>query len=176
MNSRVLFALAVVLAASPTIAAAQAPRFSIQAAAGTDIRDGGDNQSLSFGFSPDERWDVLIGAQRIHLPTKVSQFGATRGGTVTFFGGEVRFLPFTLSRFSPYLLASLGRGKSRLNVDETFPNPVTNDAFLLFFGGGVHVPVTPRFVLFSDLRFGIWGERDVIVLNTPVRGGVAWRF
>lgn len=103
-------------------------------------------------------------------------FSATRGGTTTFISGEVRFLFFTFNRGSPYALASAGYGKSRPNVNDIFPDRVTNDATLVFFGGGVRIAVTERLSAFADIRFGIQGERDSIIGLTPVRGGVAWRF
>jgi hypothetical protein len=150
---------------------------SIQAAAGTHLNVGGDNQSVAVGFSPHPRLDLLIGAERTHVPTEITAFGGTRGGTTTFFSGEIRFVPLTVNRVSPYLLGSAGRGTSRPNVNELFPDPVTNDAWLLlFFGGGVRVPLTARLSAVADVRFGFQGERDTIFLLVPVRGGIAWRF
>ena len=160
---------------APALAAGQGP-VSVNGAVGTQINDGGDNQSVSVGFSPHARWDLLINAERIHVPTETSQFGATRGGTSTFVSGEVRFVPLTVNRISPYVLASAGRGISRPNVNDIFPNPVENDAWLLFFGGGVRIPVTDRFSVFGDVRAGIQGELDTIGALLPVRGGIAWRF
>jgi hypothetical protein len=163
----------------PAIAAGQdAGGVTVQAAAGLhDVRIGGNTQSIAVGFAPDERWEFLFAAERTHRPTQITSFAAERGGTTTFFSGEVRFAPVTFNRVSPYVLASAGRGISRLNVNETFPNRVTNDAWLMLFGGGgIRVEVTERLSLFSDLRFGLQGESDVIVLLLPLRGGVAWRF
>jgi hypothetical protein len=160
---------------APALAAGQGP-ISVKGALGTQINEGGDNQSISVGFSPHAQWDFLINAERIHLPTDVTGFGATRGGTTTFVSGEVRFVPLTLNRISPYVLASAGRGTSRPNVNEIFPDSVTNDAWLLFVGGGVRVPMTERFSLFGDIRAGIQGELDTVGALLPVRGGVAWRF
>jgi hypothetical protein len=74
------------------------------------------------------------------------------------------------------VLASVGGGKSRPNVNDLFPGEVTNDVWLMFFGGGANIPVTTRFSLFADVRAGIQGERDTIFLLVPVRGGITWRF
>jgi hypothetical protein len=184
MKACVPFAVVVLSLAAPVVAAGQGAgtRVSVQGAVGTQINAGGDNQSVSIGFALTDRLDILVSAERSHLPTEVTTvgggaFGATRGGTTTFISGDVRFSPFTSVRISPYLLASAGRGVSRPNVNDMFPDPVTNDAWLLlFFGGGVRVPVTERLSVFADMRFGIRGERDTIALVRPVRGGVAWRF
>ena len=177
MNARVLFAVAMLSFTAPAIAAAQGagPSVSLQGNVGTQINAGGDNQSVSLGFSPNRRLELLISAERIHLPTEATDFSATRGGTSTFISGEVRVAPFT-SGVSPYFLASLGRGISRPNVNDLFPDPVKNDVWLLFAGGGIRIPVTERLSAFADLRAGIQGERDTIFLLVPVRGGVAWRF
>jgi hypothetical protein len=183
MNARVLFAVSVLLCVAPAVAAGQGTgtRVSVQGAVGTDINAGGDGQSVSIGFSPHERLAILIGAERSHWPTEMTRpdatdFSATRGGTTTFISGEIRFLLVTFNRISPYVLASAGRGISRPHVNDIFPDRVTNDATLLFFGGGVRMVVTERLSAFADMRFGIQAERDSILGRAPVRGGVAWRF
>ena len=178
MNVRVLMVVCLLSAGAPAAAAAQSGEggFSVQGAAGTHLNVGGNHQSVSVGFAPNGRLDFLISAERSHLPTETTGVGATRGGTATFVSGEVRVSPFTLNRISPYVLASAGRGISRPNVNDLFPDPVTNDTWLVFFGGGVRVPMTTRLSAFADLRAGIQGERDTIGLLVPVRAGLAWRF
>ena len=183
MNARVLFAVSVLLFVAPAVAAGQGTgsRISVQGAVGTDINAGGDSQSVSIGFSPHERLEILISAERFHWPTEVTRsdatdLSATRGGTTTFISGEARFLLFTFNRVSPYVLASGGYGMSRPNVNDIFPDRVTNAATLLFFGGGVRIAVTERLSAFADIRFGIQAERDSIGGLAPVRGGVGWRF
>lgn len=179
IHVRALVALVALSAAAPAIAAGQEAvgRLSLQGAVGTHVTDGGDNQSLAVGFSPHERWEILAAAERSHWPTRVTRYGATRGGTTTFFSGEVRFIPFRVGRISPYAIASAGRGISRPNVNEIFPDRVTNDTWLvLFAGGGVRVDMSRRLSAFVDVRAGIQGERDVIRLLVPLRGGFAWRF
>jgi hypothetical protein len=183
MNTRVLFAVSVLLSVAPAGAAGQGTgsRVSVQGSAGTDINAGGDSQSVSIGFSPNGRLDILISAERAHWPTEVTRsdgrdFSATRGGTTTFVSGGVRFLLVRGNRLSPYVLASAGRGISRPNVNDLFPERVSNDATLLFFGGGVTIALSERLSAFADIRFGIQSERDSIIGLTPVRGGIAWRF
>ena len=183
MNARMLFAVSVLSSVAPAIAAGQSTgtRVSVQGAVGTDINAGGDNQSASIGISPNERLDILITAERFHWPTEVRRsdardLSATRGGTTQLISAEVRVLPFTSNRISPYVLASAGRGISRPNVNDIFPDRVTNDATVLFIGGGVRIPVTARLSAFADMRFGIQAERDSISGLAPVRGGVGWRF
>lgn len=158
------------------------PSVTIQGTYGTHLSDGGDNQSLSVGISS-PRFDFLVSAERLHQPSEVEHFedgfSATRRGTVRFISAEVRFSPFSFERASPYILAGLGRGKTRLNVNEIFPDPVTNDAALAFAGGGVRVPVVSRLSVVADLRFVLLledSEDGGIYLFGPIRAGLAWRF
>jgi hypothetical protein len=185
MTAHVVAVVSVLSLVVPAVAAAQnaGGRVSLRGAFGSSVNVGGNAQALSVGFSLGNRVDILINGERIHMPTEVTQhergFSSTRGGTTTFVSGEVQVLPFTLSRVSPYALAGVGRGISRPNVNDLFPDPVTNDAGLLFFGGGVRVPVTDRLSVFGDLRFVLQiesaGDGDLF-LFVPVRGGVVWRF
>ncbi len=179
MTARLLCAIALLPLLAPAPAAGQGAggRVSIQGAVGTHLKEGGNNGSVSAGFSPVARLELLVSAERSHWPTRVTRSAATRGGTTTFISGEVRFVPIPSARVSPYVLASAGRGVSRPNVNEIFPDRVTNEAWLLLFGGGgVRVGLTRRLSAFADLRFGIQGERDTIRLLLPVRTGIAWRF
>lgn len=178
MSARALIAVSLLSLVSPAVAAGQGTgtRLSVQGSVGTHINDGGDSQSISFGISPTAHLDILISAERSHWPTEVKASSATRGGTFTFISGEIRLLPVTFGRVSPYVLASAGGGLSRPNVNEFFRDPVTNGAWVLFGGGGVRVAATERLGVFADMRVGIQGELDTIRLLLPVRGGVAWRF
>jgi len=77
------------------------------------------------------------------------------------------------------VLAGAGRGRSRPNVNEHFPDSVSNDAVLFFGGGGVRVPLPGRFSLLADARFVLQAEDNEdasVYLFLPVRAGVAWRF
>jgi hypothetical protein len=168
----------------PALAAGQerVGRVSLQGALGTNGNVGGNTQALSVGFWVGDRIGVLVSAERIHMPTEVTQHehgvGATRGGTTRFASGEVQGVLFTSGRVSPYALAGAGRGVSRPNVNDIFPERVTNDASLLFVGGGVRVPATAHLSVFADVRFVLQLERQGagVFLFVPVRGGLAWRF
>lgn len=180
-NVRVFLMIALVLLV-PVAAAAQdrASRFSVHFGAGTMINGGGNTQSLSVGFWPAARIGFVVSAERIHLPTDVNYYAngydATRGGTTTFVAGELRWLPFTASRVSPYVFAGAGRGTARLNVNEFFPDPVSNPAMLFFFGGGLQVPAGEHLSVFADVSMTGQLERDVPYLFVPARAGIAWRF
>ena len=132
MKCRPILLPAIFSLLSPAVAAAQdSARFSVQGGVGTMLNVGANTQSVSFGFWPSERVGILVGAQRIHMPTEVEQFGdvtsVTRGGTTTFVSGELRWLPLTASRVSPYVLAyvELEEGPRVLtNVVECDPEAV----------------------------------------------------
>jgi len=186
MHSRLLVALATLSLAVPAVAAGQSnrPGVVIQGTAGTNINVGGDSQSVSAGLSLGEHLEILVSGERIYVPTKVSHFAnggqsVTRHGTATFISGEVRWAPFTFRRVSPFVLAGAGAGTSRLNVNEHFPDPVSNNARLFFVGGGVRVPVTGGLSVVADLRTVLQVEDNddaSVFLFAPVRAGVAWRF
>lgn len=179
-----LVVVSLLLLGLPAVAAAQGDvgPVSVQGAFGTNANVAGNNQSLSVGFSPGEHITFLVNAERIHLPTEVEHHehgsSATRGGTTTFVSGEIQVVPVRFSRALPYALAGVGAGQSRLNVNDLFPNPVTNTAALLFFGGGIRVPATRHLSVFADVRFTLQLERENagVFLFVPVRGGIAWRF
>ena len=185
MSARVLFATAMLSVLAPAVASGQwsGIRFGVQGALGSQIRGGGENQSLSVAVSSGERIQFLISGERIHLPTEVTRFedgySVTRHGTTRFISAELRWAPFTFSRVSPYVLAGVGRGTSHPNVNEHFPDPVSNDAALFFAGGGIRVPVTERFSVVADMRFLLQAEGTndgSVFLFLPVRAGLAWRF
>jgi len=178
LTARICIAVAI-LSASAVQAAAQGtgPRLTVLGGIGTHLNGGtgGDTESLAAGLSIG-RVDLLIGGERIHIPTDESAFGATRGGTSRFVTGEVRVSPLTFGRTSPYLLAGFGRGTSRPTVNDRFPTPVTNDAWLVFAGAGARVALTGRLSGFADVRAGVQGELDSAFLLVPLRVGLAWRF
>lgn len=170
-------------AMAPAVAQAQETGVTVQGAFGTLLNASGTDVSIGVGFWPDDRVGIIVAAERVHLPTEVTQFergfSATRGGTSTFVSGEFRFVPLRVSRVSPYGLAGAGFGSSRPNVNEQFPDPV--DSFrsgALFAGGGIHVPVNRRLSLFGDVRAMLQLEDSEagVYLFVPVRAGVAWRF
>jgi hypothetical protein len=185
MRFRLLVALATLSLAVPAVAAAQSnrPGVIVQGTAGTNINVGGNSQSLSGGISFGDHLEVLVSGERIHVPTDVDRFpngqSVTRHGTTTFISGEVRWAPFTFRRVSPFVLAGAGGGRSKLNVNEHFPDPVSNDARLFFVGGGVRVPVAGGLSVVADLR-GVLQVEDnddaSVFLFVPVRAGISWRF
>jgi hypothetical protein len=183
-NVRVLAAVVVLgMAAAGSAAADEAASpISVHGGAGVQASAGGSSQALSVGFSPSARLEFLVSAERIHLPTDVTRYehgyAATRGGTTTFISGEVRFTPLTVDRVSPYVLAGAGRGTSRPNVNDLFPDSSRSDAGLLFAGGGLYVPLAGHLSAFADLRFVLQVDRSEsgVFLFLPVRGGLAWRF
>ena len=147
----------------------------LQGSVGTNLRVWGDNEAVSIGVAPDDGHELLLSVERVHWPTQRSN-GVTRGGTTTFISGEARFIATRFTRVSPYWLVGYGRGISRPNVNETFPDPVRNSAWVAFGGGGVRKHVNAHISAFVDVRVLLEGEQDSLVLLLPVRGGMAWRF
>jgi hypothetical protein len=183
MNARLLFAVTALSLVTPAVAAGQETgiRLSIQGAIGSHIGDRGDAQSLSLGVSFGERFGVVVNAERSHVPTDVTFFeggySASRGATTRFISGEFRYAPVTYKRTSPYVIAGIGRGVSRPNVNEFFPDRVTHKVTLQVPGFGVRVLLTEHLSAFADIRFMFQsrrGEPDAGGFG-PMRGGLAWR-
>jgi len=155
-------------------------RPTVQFGVGSHAIGGGNSQSLSFGVPAGPYVNFLGSVERSHLPTEINTYehgyGATRGGTLTFVSAEVRVSPRPFTRVSPYALAGLGRGTSRPNVNELFPDRITNEATLLFLGGGLRVPLAGHLSAFVDARFVMHGERGEVGVTLPIRGGLAWKF
>jgi hypothetical protein len=183
-NVRLPLVLAVLSLVWPAVAAGQGTGIgvSVQGAVGTHIGDGGDTQSASLGVWFGKRFGVVVNAERSHVPTDVTHFedgySAARGATTRFVSGEFRYVPVTYKRISPYVIAGVGRGVSRPNVNEFFPDRVTHTVTLVFPGFGSSVRLTEHLSAFADLRVMFQsrvGEPDAGVFG-PVRGGLAWRF
>jgi hypothetical protein len=161
-----------------------ARRFSVHVVAGATLTAGNDAggnvQSVSIGYAPTPKLMVLVSGWRTHNPTNVRYFSdgssATRGGTLQFVSGEVRFALRSDARVSPYAMAGAGLGVSRPNVNEIFPDPVTNDAVVLLSGGGVVVLLGPHLRLSGEVGFLLVAEGDGIQPIMPIRAGLAWRF
>jgi hypothetical protein len=66
-------------------------------------------------------------------------------------------------------ISPAGRGISRPNVNEIFTDPVDNDAFLWFGGGGVRVAVAGGLSAFADVRIGFQTERECAGVLTKDR-------
>lgn len=96
---------------------------------------------------------------------------------MTFVGGELRLAVLPADRVSPYAIVGIGAGVSHPNVNAEFPDRVTNDLRVVYFGGGLRVPLGRRFSLLGDVRAMLALEGDEGLLAVwPVRAGVAWRF
>lgn len=153
-------------------------RLSLQVAAGPTLTlvGGGNVLSAAFGYSLGSRLELLLNVERNHVPFQL--YGSsTRGGTLTFVSGEVRFALRPAGRVSPFALAGAGGGVSRPNVNAEFPDRVRNHLRVLYIGGGVRVPLRRGFSLVGDARCMIGLEGYDGVLGVwPVRAGVAWRF
>ena len=153
----------------------------LQGSAGPTLNDPGHSLAAGIGFTPNSRLTVLVDLERTHLSSTFSSDGrgggsAFRGGTVTFVAAELRAGLRPRDRVTPYVLGGFGVGVSRPNVNETFPDPVTNHVRAFFFGGGIHVPVGERLSIFGDARMTIGNEGGELLAIAPVRAGVAWRF
>lgn len=178
MNIRVHLAALALLAIVPAMAAGQEPpgAISLQGTLGAQLGPGGHGESVALGISPSRRLTILVGAERLHTPTERSAQGATRGGTSTLVTGELRIVLVPRAGLSPYVSLGFGRGISRPNVNDIFPDPVRNTTGILFLGAGVRADLTPRISASADVRLGFQAERDTLGLVVPVRGGLAWRF
>lgn len=176
-HSRVLLFLVLLLA--PGIADAQS--FGLYGSAGPTITDAGNSFGVGAGLSPTSRLSFVFGFERTHLSSRTTRDRDTvsnfRGGTLSLGTAEVRFAPFGRGRVGPFALAGIAAGVSRPNVNDVFPDPVTNDVRAFFFGGGIDVPLGDRLSVFADARMTVGTEGyDGIVAVAPLRAGVVWRF
>lgn len=155
-------------------------KFSVGVGVGSHVNDGGDAEAVSFGFSPVPRLRFGVNVERNYVPTRVDryQFGysTTRGGTLTFVSGEIRYELGPFGRVSPFVLGGGGAGRSRLNVNEYYPDPITNDAQVMFAGGGVAVSLNRSLAITVDAKFMIIGENSETGAMLPIRAGLTWRF
>ena len=184
---RVLLILTLLfLPAGAAPANAQTPSVSVHAGGGLTVVDTGHNLSAGLAFSPVSRVTLMLDAERAHLNSRVTASDTPRGeqvtslfrgGTLTAVTGSIRVSLFPEGRVTPYVLAGLGRGVSRPNVNEHFPTPVINEAVFGMAGAGLSVPVGDRLSAFADARamLGTEGIEGMIVV-WPVRVGVSWRF
>lgn len=167
------------LLATPCIARAQS--FVLQGSAGPTLIDSGYSLAAGIGLSPTSHLAVLFDLERTHLSSRLRSdgrggFSGYRGGTMTLGSAQLRVTPFGRDRIGPYGLVGFAAGVSRPNVNELFPDPVTNDVRAIFFGGGIHVPLRDRVSLFADGRMMIGAEAGELLAVAPIRAGIAWRF
>jgi hypothetical protein len=167
-------------AAEPDAESEPPRRFSVTFAAGSHLHDAGDLQALSFSYSPHRAWALLVNVERNHVPTRVHYFsdgyGATRGGTLASISGEFRYTLWNGTRVSPFVFAGTGVGRSQPNVNEMFPDRVTNVAHTTYAGAGVVFPVSPALAVSIDTKFAVVAERGEVGAMAPIRVGAVWRF
>ena len=167
------------LSTIPCTASAQS--LVVQGSAGPTLIDSGYSLAGGIGFSPSSHLTLLFDVERTHLSSRLSSDGrggvaGFRGGTLTLGSAQLRVTPFGRDRVGPYGLVGFAAGVSRPNVNELFPDPVTNDVRAMFFGGGIHVPLKESVSFFADGRMMIGAEAGELLAVAPVRVGVAWRF
>ena len=160
----------------------QPARFGVDLGLGAHLRDGGNVQSLSFGYTPWRVVALVVNVERNYIPTGLRSYpdgySTTRGGTLTFISGELRCTVPLAQRVSPYALVGRGAGISRPNVTDIFPDRVTNTVDVFYVGGGMRVPLGPRLEALVDARFLIRVDRKGEGLGAmmPIRAGVRCRF
>jgi len=177
--------LLTVLGAAPAYALNEDERstfprpLSVHVGLGSHLNDGGDVESVSVGYE----WSnvaLLVNVERNHVPTRVTTLvrggSVTRGGTLTSLSGELRYTIPIGQRVSPFVTAGVGGGVSRPNVNDYFPDEISNRATLAYWGGGVRVRLRPSVSLFADTRLMLVLERDSLGGRVPIRGGVTWHF
>lgn len=170
------------VAQDPAAAAGREPKFSIEGSAGFQLSYRGTAQTVAFGVSPNRNLTILISATRLTVRDKIQQFNdglsAERGSTDLFVSGEVRYAFLAGRRVSPYVAGGMGRGISRPNISEFFPDVKERQIHLIQYGGGVRIPMTPRLDAYIDTRFimAVEAATDYFAVRMPVRAGLAWRF
>ncbi len=156
-------------------------RLTLQVGAGPLLKSGGQTLSAAVGFSPITRLDLIVNVERDHLPFQRDTFSdgysLTRGGTLTTVSGELRASVLPPHRVSPYGFVGIGGGVSKPTVNDAIPTPVKNDLRVVYFGGGLRVPLRGGLSVFGDARAMLALEGDDGFLAVwPVRAGIAWRF
>jgi hypothetical protein len=155
--------------------------FALYGAAGPTITDPGNSVAVGVGFSPASRLTLVFNAERTHLSSRTTGHGALvshfRGGTLLLGTAELRVAPFGRGRFGPFGVAGLAAGVSRPNVNNRFPNRITNRVRAMLLGGGVDLPVGERLSVFADVRMTVGADgNEGMVAVAPLRAGLSWRF
>lgn len=157
-------------------------RLSLEGAGGVQISYRGSLQSAAFGFAPTRSLTILMSVERSYVRDEIDQYengyDFERGGTELFVTGGVRYAFLASKRVSPYVSGGMGRGISRPNVNEFFPDKKERNIHVIFYGGGVRIPVRPWLDAFVDARIimEVEARSDFFAVRLPVRAGVAWRF
>jgi hypothetical protein len=163
-------------------AESRVPRFSVEGAAGLQVHYSGSMQSIAFGFAPTRSLTLLVSAERSHVADRIEfyadGYASERGGTEQFLSAEVRYAFLPSKRMSPYVVGGTGRGISRPNVNEFFPDKKERSIQVLYYGGGVRIPVRSRLDAFVDGRIivAMEAKSDYFGVRFPVRAGIACRF
>ena len=176
---RLMFRLAALLwLACPGLVNGQG--LELYGSAGPTLVDRGYSLAGGVGLYPTSRFGVVVDVERTHLLSRTTStpdsFSRFRGGTLTLASAQLRVVPLGRDRVGPYLLGGFAAGQSRPNVNDAFPNPVTNHVRAVFFGGGLHVPVQEHFSLFVDGRMMLGDEAGELLAVAPLRAGIALRF
>ena len=176
---RLIPGLLCLLLAAPGVAHGQS--LELFGSAGPTLADAGHSFAVGAGFSPHSRLTLVFTFDRTHVDSQTTHYpdgySSFRGGTLYLGAAELRVVPFRRDRFGPYGLAGLATGMSHPNVNETFPNRVTNFVMGIFMGGGVHAPLGEQVTFFADFRMLVGGEgREGMVAVAPLRAGMSWRF
>ena len=165
-----------------TVPAAPKLRLSLEGAAGPQLYYRGSILSIAFGFALTRSLTLLVTAERSHVADEIERhddgYASERGGTEQFVSAELRYGFFRSRRVSPYVLGGTGRGISRPNVNEFFPDKKERGIQVLYYGGGVRIPIRPRLDAYVDARLimAVEARSDYFGVRLPVRAGVAWRF
>ena len=171
--------IVLVLLASPAVARSQS--FELYGSAGPTLTDKGNSLAAGVGFSPASRVTFVFSFERTHLSSQTRRdrdvVSSFRGGTLFLGTAELRFAPFRRGRLGPFAVAGVAAGMSRPNVNDVFPDRVTNSVRGMFLGGGIDVPLSPRTSVFADARmyFGAEGNEGILAV-APLRAGIVWRF
>jgi hypothetical protein len=157
-------------------------RLSVEGAAGLQVYYRGSMQSIGFGFAPTRSLTLVVSAERSYIRDTIEQYadgyGFERGGTEQFVSAELRYAFLPKRRVSPYVVGGTGRGISRPNVNEFFPDKNERNIHVFYWGAGVRIPIQPRLDAFVDGRLimALEARSDYFGVRYPVRAGLAWRF
>jgi hypothetical protein len=93
---------------------------------------------------------------------------------------NIRTLTVAVPLFLALIPAAVtGQTADRPTANDAFPTPVENDLRVVYFGGGLRVPIAGGLTVFGDARTMLALEGNDGILGVwPVRVGVGvgWRF
>ena len=173
------FFVSLLVLACPATGNAQS--FVLHGSAGPTIFDRGHSLAVGMGFSPTSRVTVSFDVNQTHLSSRLRSDGrggiaGFRGGRLTTGAAELRVSVFRHDRIGPYGIAGFAVGVSKPNVNDMFPDPVSNDVRAAFFGGGLSVPIRTGLNIFADMRTMVGSEAGELLAVSLVRGGITYRF